>query len=63
MLAAKPADHPHPGWGLGIDGNVVCGAGWYYSDGTGMALQNGQWLGSERYVTNAGESGSTHTDD
>ncbi|MGH9129468.1 MAG: hypothetical protein ACRDY2_11030 [Acidimicrobiales bacterium] len=42
-------------WGLRVYGSgVLCGAGWYYSDGTGRVLQNGHWQGYEPYLTNAG---------
>lgn len=44
-------------WGFKVQGDPTCGAGWYYSDGTGQALVNGAWRGYEPYLTNAGPSG------
>lgn len=56
------ASNSGPTWGLGLSGTAQCGAGWYYSDGTGMALENGTWQGYEPYLTNAGPSGPIYMD-
>lgn len=50
------ADYPGVTWGIQVSG-TNCGAGWYFSNGTGLAWQNGQWRGAEPYETNAGPSG------
>jgi hypothetical protein len=48
-------------WGFGVFGgggsSGGCGAGWYYSAGTGRAWQNGDWRGVQNFLTNAGNSG------
>lgn len=46
-----------PTWGWKIEGNAVCGAGWYYSAGSGRAYQNNTWREIEPSLTNAGPSG------